>query len=106
MGSGLAGARTICGRRRLSDSRASSRTGAISSCWCQRLLALAGPSIWQRCARGSPAELVALTPEKGALPRVFGALDRRLVGDPGPPRRDPGGGTVRRAEWVELAVID
>ena len=65
------------------DSRASSGTGALSSCWCRRLLALAGPSIWQRCARGSPAELVALTPEKGALHGVFGALDRRLVGNQG-----------------------
>src|SRR6267378_6009125 len=44
----------------------------------RRLLELAGPSIWQRCARGSPAELVALTPEKGALLSVFGALDRCL----------------------------
>ena len=105
-GSCLAGSRTICGCRRLRDSRASSGTGAISSCWCRRLLALAGPSIWQRCARGSPAELVALTPEKGALHSVFGALDRCLVGNHGrldPTRRRnsrPGG--MRRDSVVDL----
>ena len=94
----------ICGRRRLRDSRASSGTGAISSCWCRRLLALAGPSIWQRCARGSLAELVALTPEKGALHSVFGALDRCLVGNHG--RLDPTRRRNSRPGGMRDSVID
>ena len=95
----------ICGRRRLRDSRAASGTGAISSCWCRRLLGLAGPSIWQRCARGSPVELGANAGERRAA-RRFRCAPSPPRRQPGPPRRDPGGGTVRWAECVEMAVID
>ena len=108
-GSCLAGSRTICGCRRLRDSRASSGTGAISSCWCRRLLALAGPSIWQRCARGSPAELVALTPEERRAARRFRcARSLPLVGNHGrldpTRRRNSRPGRMRRDSVIDVIV--